>query len=612
MSYRVVKASSSSSKVITLAANVTWYVSPTGDANADGLTVGTPITLEEAASRVFQVVPTQSNLMITLDLASGSYTYANNYTFVHPDTQFDFDITLQGQQWVGIYSYPTTHIPYCDITFKNFKSYSYVKNIHYFTLTVIDSQLQVEDVACMFYINIFGQNNYTYLTGLYKLSEEYAFAFNVVDGYLDLGPVTFDAGETTRNYSDAFIRLRFHAKLDLASPVTVVGTFTGNKLSISPGAILDDTDEAYLTSLPGDVAPVYPAYIFTPSNTLATTDSLGTAAVLDVNVAGGVCTLDGGGKVSSAYLPSYVDDVLELANLASFPVTGEIGKIYIALDSNRTYRWGGSVYVEVSNPFSGSYADLSNKPTLGTAAALDAGTGANNLVQLDNDNKLPAVDGSQLIGVNGGHTVQDEGVSLTQRTKLNFTGSAVSAADNALDDSTDIVIDLPATGAGLDLGTWDDSSNFTTGVAFDGEDSKFIIPKATTAQRMAATPLKRELLYDTDLDRPFYGDGITVGGKTLLAEVLTLTPTKTANYTASNKEEIPCNTTAGAFTITTPAAGEFAVFDVGGITPATGFALNNLTITPASGTIMGDTSYVLDVGAVRRRFVLVGSDWRVA
>jgi hypothetical protein len=47
-------------------------------------------------------------------------------------------------------------------------------------------------------------------------------------------------------------------------------------------------------------------------------------------------------------LPSYVDDVLEYANLASFPATGESGKIYVALDTNKTYRWSGSAYVEIS------------------------------------------------------------------------------------------------------------------------------------------------------------------------------------------------------------------------------------------------------------------------
>ena len=40
-------------------------------------------------------------------------------------------------------------------------------------------------------------------------------------------------------------------------------------------------------------------------------------------------------------------DVLEFANLAAFPATGETGKIYLALDTNKTYRWSGSVYVQI-------------------------------------------------------------------------------------------------------------------------------------------------------------------------------------------------------------------------------------------------------------------------
>jgi hypothetical protein len=62
----------------------------------------------------------------------------------------------------------------------------------------------------------------------------------------------------------------------------------------------------------------------------------------------GVATLDSSGKVPQSQLPSYVDDVLEYANLASFPVTGESGKIYVALDTNKTYRWSGSTYVEIA------------------------------------------------------------------------------------------------------------------------------------------------------------------------------------------------------------------------------------------------------------------------
>lgn len=67
----------------------------------------------------------------------------------------------------------------------------------------------------------------------------------------------------------------------------------------------------------------------------------------------GIASLDGTGKVPAAQLPSYVDDVLEVANFSSLPVTGESGKAYITLDNNKVYRWSGTVYVEIS-PSAGS------------------------------------------------------------------------------------------------------------------------------------------------------------------------------------------------------------------------------------------------------------------
>lgn len=63
--------------------------------------------------------------------------------------------------------------------------------------------------------------------------------------------------------------------------------------------------------------------------------------------ANGVAALDSGGKVPAGQLPSYVDDVLEYANLAAFPLTGEAGKIYIAIDTGWQYRWGGSAYTRI-------------------------------------------------------------------------------------------------------------------------------------------------------------------------------------------------------------------------------------------------------------------------
>ncbi len=69
-------------------------------------------------------------------------------------------------------------------------------------------------------------------------------------------------------------------------------------------------------------------------------------------VNGGVATIGADGKIPSSQLPSYVDDVLEYEKLASFPTTGEAGKIYTAIDTGKIYRWSGSTYTEISSSLS--------------------------------------------------------------------------------------------------------------------------------------------------------------------------------------------------------------------------------------------------------------------
>ena len=81
----------------------------------------------------------------------------------------------------------------------------------------------------------------------------------------------------------------------------------------------------------------------------------------------GLATLDGSGKVPTSQLPSYVDDVLEYDNKSAFPGTGEAGKIYVSKNDNKTYRWSGTAYVEIS-------ASLAIGTTTGTA--YDGGKGA--------------------------------------------------------------------------------------------------------------------------------------------------------------------------------------------------------------------------------------------
>ena len=77
----------------------------------------------------------------------------------------------------------------------------------------------------------------------------------------------------------------------------------------------------------------------------------------EMGAASGVATLDSSGKVPSSQLPSYVDDVIEgyfynskfyKESAHTTEITGETGKIYVDLSTNKTYRWGGSAYVVIS------------------------------------------------------------------------------------------------------------------------------------------------------------------------------------------------------------------------------------------------------------------------
>lgn len=63
---------------------------------------------------------------------------------------------------------------------------------------------------------------------------------------------------------------------------------------------------------------------------------------------GGLAELDESGRVPSSQLPSYVDDVINVATYSQLPNPGESGKIYITEDTNLNYRWSGSGYVEIS------------------------------------------------------------------------------------------------------------------------------------------------------------------------------------------------------------------------------------------------------------------------
>lgn len=100
-------------------------------------------------------------------------------------------------------------------------------------------------------------------------------------------------------------------------------------------------------------APSKPTYTATevgarPDTWMPSAEDVGAIPASQKGAASGVAELDSSGKVPTSQLPSYVDDVVEYDSLSAFPDTGEDGKIYIAEDTNLTYRWSGTQYVEIS------------------------------------------------------------------------------------------------------------------------------------------------------------------------------------------------------------------------------------------------------------------------
>lgn len=133
--------------------------------------------------------------------------------------------------------------------------------------------------------------------------------------------------------------------------------------------------------------------------------------------ANGIATLDSSGQVPSTQLPSYVDDVLEYASRLSFPATGESGKIYVALNTNLTYRWTGSTYVEISK-------SLALGETSSTAYRGDHGKIAYD--HATDSNRLTTAQSSGLYKIattSEGHVANVTAVTKSDITNLDIPGS---------------------------------------------------------------------------------------------------------------------------------------------------------------------------------------------
>jgi len=162
---------------------------------------------------------------------------------------------------------------------------------------------------------------------------------------------------------------------------------------------------------------------------LTGTPTLGTAAAEDVGtLAGNVVQLDGSARlpaVDGSQLTNLPSGASTLGALTDVDVTGAVNTNVLKYNSTSgDWEDGAVAYAEVTGTptlatvattgaysdlsgtpslatvaTTGAYSDLTGTPTLGTAAALDVGTSANNVVQLNGSAQLPAVDGSLLTGI---------------------------------------------------------------------------------------------------------------------------------------------------------------------------------------------------------------------
>lgn len=141
------------------------------------------------------------------------------------------------------------------------------------------------------------------------------------------------------NISGSAAKLTTSRTISLTGSVVGSGSFDGSgDLSISTTTNHTHDDRYYTES-----------EINTKLNAKLNTSLKGTA--------NGLAELDSNGRVPSNQLPSYVDDVIEgyLYNSKFYKesahtteITGETGKIYIDLTSNKTYRWSGSAFSVIS------------------------------------------------------------------------------------------------------------------------------------------------------------------------------------------------------------------------------------------------------------------------
>lgn len=204
------------------------------------------------------------------------------------------------------------------------------------------------------------------------------------------------------------------------------------------------------TSMPASDVPAWAKASSKPSYTASEVGAIATTAK---GAASGVAELDSNGKVPSSQLPSFVDDVLEYSAKSSFPATGETGKIYVDTTTNKTYRWSGSAYVEISE-------SLALGETSSTAYRGDRGKAAYDHSQTTSGNPHNVTKSDVGLGNVGNFkavsTVASQGLSDTEKANARANiGAGTSSFSGSYNDLSNKPTSLPAS----DVYSWAKASS---------------------------------------------------------------------------------------------------------------------------------------------------------
>lgn len=241
------------------------------------------------------------------------------------------------------------------------------------------------------------------------------------------------------------------------------------KDAVVPEGIVVDHDYVHTDNNYTDAAVAEVAKIADKANSSDLTTALGNKADLV------------SGLVPSSQLPSYVDDVIEVANFAVLPLVGESGKIYITQDDNLTYRWSGTGYAEISK-------SLALGETSGTAYRGDRGK--------------TAYDHSQTTGNPHGTTASDVGA----QEPLDF----VTETENKFlrDDNTFQEIPTPAGGYANNLYLGETDSDVPTYKILTYTADVAETLKTVTAQQSDGVVTAQTFLYPSGVSVSNFPSGL--------------------------------------------------------------------------------------------------------